>query len=94
MGQAVERYADRIYVTSDNPRSEDPERIIDDIVGGMQKSFIREWDRTKAITMAVKNMSRQTVVLIAGKGHEDYQEIAGVKHPYSDYAVIRELLER
>ncbi len=99
MGQAVAELSDVGVLTSDNPRTEDPERIIDDIVpglsaGGSRTGFghFREADRKKAISWAISAAREGDVVLIAGKGHEDYQEIHGVRYPFSDQEVCRALL--
>jgi len=83
MGEVAERLADRVLVTSDNPRSEAPQAIIDDIVAGMTHAEI-EVDRAAAIGRAVVEADERDVILLAGKGHEPYQEIAGVRHPFSD----------
>jgi UDP-N-acetylmuramoyl-L-alanyl-D-glutamate--2,6-diaminopimelate ligase len=91
MGTVAERGADRVIITSDNPRSEDPLRIIDAIASGM-RAAAREPDRRRAIEMAVLDAAPPDVVLIAGKGHESYQEIAGERLPFSDQAVARAAL--
>ncbi len=83
MGQVAER-ADHIIVTSDNPRSEDPHQIIEDIVSGMGNQPLIIEDRATAILQAVKQSSANDVIFLAGKGHETYQEIKGVKHPFID----------
>jgi UDP-N-acetylmuramoyl-L-alanyl-D-glutamate--2,6-diaminopimelate ligase len=86
MGAIAERLADRVVVTSDNPRNEAPAEILAHIVAGLvqpQAATVVE-DRRAAITQAVRGADARDVVVIAGKGHEDYQEIAGVKHPFSD----------
>lgn len=83
MGGVAERIADRALVTSDNPRSEAPQAIIDDIVAGMVHAEV-EPDRATAIRRAVLEAAAEDVVLLAGKGHEPYQEIAGVRYPFSD----------
>ena len=98
MGQAVAGGADEIWVTSDNPRNEDPRQIIDDILAGMPAASAShpvrvEPDRARAIFEAIGNAHQGDVVLIAGKGHEDYQEIAGERLPFSDLAVARKELE-
>jgi UDP-N-acetylmuramoyl-L-alanyl-D-glutamate--2,6-diaminopimelate ligase len=93
MGAAAARLADRVIVTSDNPRSEDPERIIEAIAAGVRGDAQREPDRRRAIEFAVQSAAAQDVVLIAGKGHESYQEIAGRRLPFSDQAVARAALE-
>jgi len=92
MGAVAERGADRAIITSDNPRSEDPLRIIEAIAGGMRAAAAREPDRRRAIEMALLDAEPQDVVLIAGKGHESYQEIAGRRLPFSDQAVVRAAL--
>ena len=92
MGQVAARLADRVLVTSDNPRSEDPEKIIADITRGLKVDA--EPDRRKAIEKAVGEAQAKDVILIAGKGHEDYQEIRGKRAPFSDAAVAREMLDR
>lgn len=86
MAQAVAKFADHLMVTSDNPRTEDPESILDDIVAGLPIAthFTREVDRKSAIHAAIHQASPQDVVLIAGKGHETYQERNGVRYAFSD----------
>jgi UDP-N-acetylmuramyl-tripeptide synthetase len=85
MGQAAQRQADVLWVTSDNPRGEVPEAIVTQIVAGMQPDGVHvQVDRTQAITQAIAQAHANDVVLLAGKGHEDYQEIMGVKHPFLD----------
>lgn len=84
--------ADRVIITSDNPRSESPESIIDEILGGIndrQKVEV-EVNRRKAIQLALKNASAGDTILVAGKGHENYQEINGIKYPFDDRQVIKE----
>ncbi|HMA11643.1 MAG TPA: UDP-N-acetylmuramoyl-L-alanyl-D-glutamate--2,6-diaminopimelate ligase, partial [Steroidobacteraceae bacterium] len=93
MGQAVARGADEVWVTSDNPRNEDPRHIIDDILAGMGGKPHAEPDRARAIFEAIGNAHQGDVVLIAGKGHEDYQEVAGERLPFSDVAVAKKALE-
>ena len=73
-----------MVVTSDNPRTENPTQIIQDIVAGMQGTPLQMEDRASAILYAVKHAQANDVVLIAGKGHEDYQDIQGKKWPFSD----------
>ncbi|MFN8389294.1 MAG: UDP-N-acetylmuramoyl-L-alanyl-D-glutamate--2,6-diaminopimelate ligase [Bdellovibrionota bacterium] len=99
MGEAVRKLADVAIVTSDNPRSENPEGILDDIEPGLRgtdarKGFAAERvvDRRDAIRKALTLARKGDVVLVAGKGHEDYQEIAGTRFPFSDKEVCRELL--
>ncbi|MBU3697749.1 MAG: UDP-N-acetylmuramoyl-L-alanyl-D-glutamate--2,6-diaminopimelate ligase [Rhodocyclaceae bacterium] len=83
MGALAERLADYVLVTSDNPRSESPQAIIDQIVAGMSRAEV-EIDRAAAIRRCIAEASVSDVILLAGKGHEPYQEIAGVRHPFSD----------
>jgi UDP-N-acetylmuramoyl-L-alanyl-D-glutamate--2,6-diaminopimelate ligase len=91
MGEAAARLADRVVVTSDNPRSEDPMSIIRQILAGIPQSVgaVVEPDRAKAIALALAGAERGDVVIIAGKGHETYQEVAGVKHPFDDREAVR-----
>ena len=83
MAKVVSKYADHIVVTSDNPRFEDPNQIIDDISKGFAEtnSVMYEVNRKIAIEMQFLKASSKDIVLIAGKGHEDYQDICGTKHP-------------
>jgi UDP-N-acetylmuramoyl-L-alanyl-D-glutamate--2,6-diaminopimelate ligase len=92
MGAIAERLADVAVVTSDNPRTEDPTSIINDIVAGMKAPGRVEPDRAGAIHWAVSQAKVGDIVLIAGKGHEEYQDIAGVKHPFSDFRVAEAAL--
>jgi UDP-N-acetylmuramoyl-L-alanyl-D-glutamate--2,6-diaminopimelate ligase len=92
MGAAAARGADRVLITSDNPRSEDPMRIIDAVASAVGSAARREPDRRRAIETAVLEAAAEDVVLIAGKGHESYQEIAGQRLPFSDEAVARAAL--
>jgi UDP-N-acetylmuramoyl-L-alanyl-D-glutamate--2,6-diaminopimelate ligase len=91
MGAAAARGADRVLITSDNPRSEDPAAIIDAVAQGMSGAQ-REPDRRRAIERAVREAAPEDVVLIAGKGHESTQEIQGKRLPFSDEAVAQEAL--
>ncbi len=94
MGAVAGRYANKIYVTSDNPRDEVPEMILEDIlVGLLGKDNVTACpDRRLAIKLALDALEENEVLLILGKGDEDYQEIKGVKHPFDDRKVVRELL--
>jgi UDP-N-acetylmuramoyl-L-alanyl-D-glutamate--2,6-diaminopimelate ligase len=95
MGQAAQRQADVVWVTSDNPRGEDPQTIVQQITAGMRLDRVQVVvDRTQAIEQAIAQAGTQDVVLLAGKGHEDYQEIQGVKHPFSDMDKARAALLR
>lgn len=95
MGKAA-LAADFAVVTSDNPRTESPDAIIEDIVAGMQECgerFSVEPDRKRAIEHALSLAHPGDSVLIAGKGHEDYQIIGTTKHPFDDRAVARQALK-
>lgn len=95
MGAVAGKFAKKIYVTSDNPRDEVPEMILEDIlVGLVGKDHVTATpDRRLAIKMALDDLKDDEVLLILGKGDEDYQEIKGVKHPFDDREVVRELLQ-
>ncbi len=92
MGTVTSRFADVRIITNDNPRSEDPRAIIDAIIVGMQGDFQVIEDRAKAITSAISKARPIDTVLLAGKGHEDYQEINGVRHPFSDAEIAHRAL--
>ena len=94
MGAMVGRFANRIYVTSDNPRSEDPVAIIEAILEGLRgkENVTAVPDRRQAIALALESLKPGEVLVILGKGDEEYQEIKGVKHPFDDRKVVRELL--
>ena len=95
MAHAVEALADRVVVTSDNPRDEDPQRIMADVAAGLKAPAWRtEVDRRAAIDAAIADADAADVVLIAGKGRETTQEIAGVFHPFSDPDVARAALQQ
>ncbi|MDL2283675.1 UDP-N-acetylmuramoyl-L-alanyl-D-glutamate--2,6-diaminopimelate ligase [Oxalobacter sp. OttesenSCG-928-P03] len=83
MGRVAEM-ADHVIVTSDNPRSEDPQQIIRDILSGMHAPAVTIEDRASAILQAVKQASANDVIFLAGKGHETYQEVKGARHPFVD----------
>jgi UDP-N-acetylmuramoyl-L-alanyl-D-glutamate--2,6-diaminopimelate ligase len=88
MGSIAETHSDVCIVTSDNPRSEDPQQIIDDILQGMKERHASFGLREEAIAHAISIADgKQDVILIAGKGHEKYQEIRGVKHPFDDQRI-------
>lgn len=93
MGAIAAKLADHVIVTSDNPRNEDPLAIIADITAGMSGAYRIEADRGAAIAAAVQSAGAGDVVLVAGKGHEDYQEIHGVKYPFSDVAAATQALQ-
>ena len=96
MGAAAQHHADAVVVTSDNPRSEVPGHIIHQILlGTIAGETVRtEPDRAAAIVQVLAEADARDVVLIAGKGHEEYQETAGVRQPFSDMAHARAALER
>lgn len=93
MGKVACEIADAVVVTSDNPRDENPDKIIQDIVGAMQGNYAVEKDRAKAISIGILSAKPQDIVLIAGKGHEDYQEIAGKKQHFSDVEQAQNVLK-
>ena len=92
MGRVAARFADVSIVTSDNPRSEEPATIIAEIRAGMEGECLVIEDRARAIAQAIARARAEDTVLIAGKGHEDYQEIAGVRHPFSDTELAQRAL--
>jgi UDP-N-acetylmuramoyl-L-alanyl-D-glutamate--2,6-diaminopimelate ligase len=95
MAEVACEHSDRIIFTSDNPRSEDPGSIIKDMEAGLgataRKKFVSIADRKEAIKTAVNFSQKEDILLIAGKGHEKYQEIKGVKYPFDDKAVLEEM---
>ena len=95
MGEVAARLADRVVLTSDNPRSEDPAAILEDIRSGITShcEWLVEPDRARAIALAVAAAHAGDIVLLAGKGHETTQEIAGQKYPFSDVAHARMALD-
>lgn len=96
MAAIAARYADWVYVTSDNPRTENPEAIVDEVMDGIPASMrartVRVVDRRAAIQAAIQAVRPKDVVLIAGKGHEDYQLVGTEKRPFDDRLVAREAL--
>ncbi len=93
MGAVAERLADRVLLTSDNPRGEAPAAIIAAIVQGMKAAPAIEADRATAIRLAVEQADDADVIMLAGKGHEPYQEVMGTRHPFSDVEQARLALE-
>jgi UDP-N-acetylmuramoyl-L-alanyl-D-glutamate--2,6-diaminopimelate ligase len=91
MGETAERLADRVFVTDDNPRGEDPERIVAMILAGFREPGRArvERDRAAAIATAIGEAAADDVVLIAGKGHEDYQQVGAERRPFSDRACVQ-----
>lgn len=94
MGAIASRFADRMVLTSDNPRGEDPAAIVAAIRRGVSGDCVIELDRETAIVSAIEDAAAADVVLIAGKGHEEYQEIAGRRLPFSDATVAAAALGR
>ena len=94
MAQEAVRQSDRVIITSDNPRFEEPQDIINDMLAGLDakqmKKVVSIVDRREAIRTATMLAQKGDVILIAGKGHEDYQEVKGVKHHFDDREVVRE----
>lgn len=96
MGEISSEYADLTVITSDNPRTEQPEAIMEDILTGVKKkngAYVMIPDRKEAIRYCIKNAEDGDVIVLAGKGHEDYQEINGIKYPMDERVLIREILE-
>ncbi len=94
MGRIAGQYADRVIITSDNPRNEDPIRIIQQVAAGIENvgQVHIEEDREVAIRKAIEMANDGDIVLVAGKGHESYQEISGFRHPFSDQDVVNRIL--
>ena len=97
MAQEAVKQSDRVIITSDNPRFEEPQAIINDMLAGLDarqmKKVLSIVDRREAIRTACMMAEKGDVILIAGKGHEDYQEIQGVKHHFDDHEVVRECFQ-
>jgi len=98
MGEIAARLADRVWVTSDNPRGEPAGKIIDEVLAGASGASaraepMREADRARAIARAVAEAGAADIVLVAGKGHESWQEVAGVRHPFDDRSVASAALQ-
>jgi UDP-N-acetylmuramoyl-L-alanyl-D-glutamate--2,6-diaminopimelate ligase len=92
MGRIAAERSDLAFVSSDNPRTEDPERIIDDIVAGMGgAAYVRIADRREAIAKAINAARAGDTLLLAGKGHETYQVIGTVKHPFDEREIVARL---
>ncbi len=97
MGESACELSDKVIFTSDNPRTEDPQQILDDVTRGLNSAARRKSivisDRKEAIKTAVSMADEGDIILVAGKGHEKYQDIRGVKHPFDDKAVLKEMFE-
>jgi UDP-N-acetylmuramoyl-L-alanyl-D-glutamate--2,6-diaminopimelate ligase len=91
------RLSDKVVLTSDNPRDEDPNQIIQEMQTGIMPTEARKTlviaDREEAIKTACMMAKEKDIVLVAGKGHEDYQEIKGVKYPFDDRKVVERMLK-
>jgi UDP-N-acetylmuramyl-tripeptide synthetase len=94
MASVASKLADKVMVTSDNPRGEAPEMIIADVIDGLTVSYEVEINRELAINKAVQSAKLGDIVLLAGKGHENYQEIAGVKYPFDDALIAQSALAK
>jgi UDP-N-acetylmuramoyl-L-alanyl-D-glutamate--2,6-diaminopimelate ligase len=96
MAKLVETYADVVVITDDNPRNEDPEKITRDILGGLSAPdrVVVIHDRKSAIHHALSQAGGTDLILVAGKGHENYQEIQGVRHHFDDVEVVEHLLDQ
>jgi UDP-N-acetylmuramoyl-L-alanyl-D-glutamate--2,6-diaminopimelate ligase len=96
MAAIAEQGAESVIVTDDNPRGEDGDAIVAEIMAGFSRprDAIVERDRRRAIERAIGAAGPGDIVLVAGKGHEAYQEVAGVKHPFDDSEVARDALAR
>lgn len=96
MARIAGEWSNRIILTSDNPRSEDPEVIINEMKAGLDPTMVKKTlaltDRKEAIKLACTLANEGDIVLIAGKGHERYQEVSGVKHPFDDFQIVSETL--
>ena len=97
MGEVACEHSDKVIFTSDNPRSEDPMQILTDMETGLPVSAKRKYiaiaDRKQAIKTAISMARPEDIVLVAGKGHEKYQEINGVKHHFDDKEIVQEMFE-
>ena len=97
MGEISGRIADYTFITSDNPRTEDPQKIVDQIEEGIKKTkgnYKVIVDRKEAIKEAIQMATKRDIVVLAGKGHEPYQEINGVKYPFDERIIVREIIDQ
>ena len=97
MGEISGKVADFTIITSDNPRTEDPEKIVKQIEKGIKKTngkYKVVVDRTEAIEEAIKMAGKNDLIVLAGKGHEPYQEINGVKHPFDERKIVKTIVEK
>jgi UDP-N-acetylmuramoyl-L-alanyl-D-glutamate--2,6-diaminopimelate ligase len=96
MGEVAARYSDRIILTNDNPRYEEPEQIVNDIKQGIPATYLHlqvEMDRAIAIEYAIAHAKCDDIILIAGKGHESYQQIRDQRVFFSDQAIVTQCLK-
>jgi UDP-N-acetylmuramoyl-L-alanyl-D-glutamate--2,6-diaminopimelate ligase len=97
MAQAACTFSDKVILTSDNPRTEDTAAILADMEQGLDSAGRRKSitisDRKEAIKTAVSLAREEDIILVAGKGHEKYQDINGIKHPFDDKQVLRDMFE-
>ena len=97
MGEISGKIADYTIITSDNPRTEEPQKIVEQIEEGIKKTkgkYEVIVDRTEAIEKAIKMANKKDIIILAGKGHEPYQEISGVKHPFDERIIVNEIIEK
>jgi UDP-N-acetylmuramoyl-L-alanyl-D-glutamate--2,6-diaminopimelate ligase len=97
MAEVACEHSDKAILTSDNPRSENPEDILDEMEGGLgtvqKRKMLRITDRKEAIKTACALARPEDIILVAGKGHETYQEIKGIKYPFDDREVLKEAFQ-
>ena len=96
MGEISGKNADFTIITSDNPRTEKPKEIIEQIEKGMKKTkgkYIVIIDRKEAIRYAITMANKRDIIVLAGKGHEPYQEINGKKYPFDERVIVKEIIE-
>ena len=96
MGEVSGRVADYSIITSDNPRTEDPEAIVKDIEEGIKKTngkYECIVDRKEAIKKAIQMANKKDIIVLAGKGHEQYQEINNKRYPFDESAIVNEIIE-
>ena len=97
MGEISGKIADYTIITSDNPRTEDPQKIVDQIEEGIKKTkgkYEVVLDRVEAIECAIKMATKKDIIILAGKGHEPYQEINGVKYPFDERVIVRDIIDK
>ena len=95
MGEISGKIADYTIITSDNPRTEEPQNIVNQIEDGIKKTkgkYEVILDRTEAIKAAIKMANKRDIIILAGKGHEPYQEINGVKYPFDERVIVRDII--